>query len=58
MTDDVEGQMKASASSAPESSPEMKPETDTPAKSIDPTSQQSASNPGEQERNVPEKDNK
>ena len=57
MTDDVEGQMKASASSA-ESSPERKPETDTSASSIDATSQQSASNPSEQERNMPEKDNK
>ena len=58
MTDDVEGQMRATVSSASESSPEMKLKTDTPAKSIDPTSQQSALNSSEQERNVPEKDNK
>ena len=55
---DVESQVKESVSFSTETRAEIKPETDVPVSSVASTSQQPASNLGEQESNAPEKENK
>lgn len=55
---DVESQVKAAVSSSTEANAGIKPETDVPASSVAPASQQAASNSGEQEGDVSEKGNK
>jgi len=55
---DVESQVKESVSFSTEANAEIKPETDAPVSSVAPASQKSASNPSEQESNLPEKENK
>ena len=55
---DVESQVKESVSFSTEANTEIKPETDVSTSSVASASQQSASNPGEKESNLPEKENK